>query len=257
MTLREQALPFQTEVDISDAASESQVEIVVLGERPGTKLTNLHEVLSYFISAANVGMLSGDRFPPTQSLMHVLSREELPDGSIRTVCHVEGVDPASLRILLGMITQSHFGHEPLASLRLRSLARNGEPLDLSAVLARSLPGRTRNVPFDVVFSKYLDDETEPVIRMMFHRPLEDKEFARLEQWIADWDCLLLLGGYRNTFDAMHELPMTPGETYLAAPNTAEHLIYGFGGPVVAFDALVNMGAKLHFNFCPLVAMEFE
>jgi hypothetical protein len=83
------------------------------------------------------------------------------------------------------------------------------------------------------------------------------EFRIVDGHIADWHTLILLGGYQDSFDALRELPMRPGKTYLAAPDTVEHILYGFTGPSAAYDALINMAIKLHHTFCPVERIEIE
>jgi len=54
-----------------------------------------------------------------------------------------------------------------------------------------------------------------------------------------------------------EASLASPQTYLAAPDTVEHLFDEFVGTEAAFFALLNMVTRIHALFSPIAALEIE
>lgn len=250
-------LPFDVDISIYPPFEDIQLQVVAKSKQPGQNLELLSEVLSYFVSSANAGMFSTHPYNPEQAFMRIASSNDASKGKIRCIWESRYVKLGAYKILLGMVVQSHHGHVPLAFFGLSSVSRVGTPMHFEDIVASPYPNRVLKTPFELDLAGDLDSVTMPAIRMEFKRSLDSDEFQRVEQLIADWHTLILLGGYLNSYEAIKELPMHPGKTYLASPSTVEHVLYGFAGPSVVYDALINMAVKLHTSFCPLLRMEIE
>jgi hypothetical protein len=96
----------------------------------------------------------------------------------------------------------------------------------------------------------------------FRGDINDEELATLVPSFIAWDSVIIRGGYLEDFgdrdpgiDIAESL--SSQQTYLASPNTVEHLFYEFIGAAAAFDALINMAINLHTTFRPLTSFEIE
>lgn len=252
-----QTLPFDVDISIYPPFEAMQLQVVAMSKQPNQNLELLHDVLYYFVSSAASGMFSAQPYSPEQAIMQITSSNYTSEGEISQVWESRYVTPAAYRILLGMVIQSHYGHIPLGYFGLSSSSRIGTPLHVEEVMTSPYPERVRQPPFALDLAEDLDSVSMPAIRMEFARALNSEEFQKVEQLIADWHCLILLGGYLDSYEAMKELPMHPGKTYLASPNTVEHILYGFMGPSTIYNTIINLAVKLHMSFCPLLRFEIE
>jgi hypothetical protein len=250
-------LPFDVDINIYPPFEDMRLQVVAKSKQPGQNLELLSEVLFYFVSSANAGMFSSQPYSPEQAFMQIVSSNDTSKGEIKCIWESRYIKPGAYKILLRMVAQSHHGHVPLSFFELSSLSKLGTPMHLEEVAASNYPERVIKTPFELDLAGDLDIVTMPAIRMEFIRGLDSDEFQKVEQLIADWHTLILLGGYLDSYEALKELPMHPGKTYLASSNTVEHVLYGFTGPSVVYDAIINMAVKLHFTFCPLSRMEIE
>jgi hypothetical protein len=215
------------------------------------------EVLTYFVSAANAGMFASPPFHPARAWMKATTNSDPMDGLFKATWEGSQVTIGAYKILLQMVTQSHFGHAPLQSFGLISIDSDGRTAGIEEVLASEYPTRPANVPFAMDIAEDIESASVPAIRIEFSRALTSEEFGVLEQLLADWHCLILFGGYRDSFEHMTTSPLRPGKLYLSAPNVAEHVLYGFRGAPVAYDALINMLVKLHSDGWPVERVEIE
>jgi hypothetical protein len=251
--------PFPIEANLTDSASETELIVTVAGsKKPAKVLDNSREVLDVFWTAANAGMLGGARHSPLESHLHLSSSQTVgKEGVFRLAA--KGIDAGSYRILINLFVQDHYGGETLTLLRLQS-----EPAptakaqkDLKKILAAPFPGRFSPLPFETSIDKDLADNEEPIIRVEFQRPIEDKEFEAINAWISAWESLIILKGFSTALEPVEELPMNPGELYMASPTVAEDTIFAFMAPVESFDSLINSAVKLHATVCPIVRLEIQ
>jgi hypothetical protein len=249
--------PFTPEVNLFALPGKSEVTIEVTEKKPAAKSREfIDESLSYFITAADAGMFPAAGNTPAQSEMAIVSKEDSKE-TVKRHCQIRGVDPASYKILLGVLSQIHHKLAPLVKVRLVSSPSSGDRLSLETLLSSPFPARAKPIPFDLRLDEQLAENNEPVLRLEFQEELGDKGFETLKQRVAAWGNLVMLGGYRDSFSKMEHFPLVPGEFYLAGPRLAEHEISGFDGPVTVFDSLINMAIKFHGTVCPVKSLEIE
>src|SRR5436190_11610035 len=100
-------------VNICPPFEEMDLQVVAKSKRRGESLDLLRDVLSYFVSSANAGAFSGPPYSPALASMQLVSSNDGPEEEIDDRWRCRHVTPAAFKILLGMITQSHYGHMPL------------------------------------------------------------------------------------------------------------------------------------------------
>ena len=249
--------PFKVDINIYPPLENMRLKVVAKGKQPNQDLELLRDVLSYFVSAANAGMFSSLPYKPEQALMKIESIDENSKGELNCIWESRNINIGAYRILLKMVTQSHHGHAPLSYFGMSSTGNVGGLTKLENVLDSPYPERASNLPFSIDLAGDLDSVTMPAIRLVFSRDLNTKEFQNIEELIADWHTIILLGGYSDSFEAIKELPMHPGKTYMASPCTIEHVLYDFNCPSEVYDALINMAVKLHTALSPLLRIEIE
>jgi len=257
MAKRRTGPPFIAEVDLSASPAKSEVVIEVTDKKPAAESREfIDESLSFFITAANSGMFPAEGTTPAQSEMTIISKEDSKE-TLKRHCQIKGVDPASYKILLGVLAQIHHKLAPLVKVRLVSTPSSGDRLTLEALLSSRFPARAKQLPFELRMGEDLAENNDPVVRLEFREDLGDNRFETLKQRVAAWGNLVMLGGYRDSFSKMEYFPLAPGEFYMAGPKVAEHEISGFDGPVTVFDSLINMAIKFQETVCPVKSLEIE
>lgn len=249
--------PFVIDVDVRDTTAATEVCIEFCGAKRDSTLDSWRETLSYFVSAAAAGTFCGERSAPTDSVMRILEVGPANAGGLQYRCMLQGVDPSAFRILLNLAVQSHFVHEALERLSVRVPAGTEPRLGFDGIRRRPFPGRWARSGFSLRLGESLSETTEPLVRVEFERALDPDEFERVSQSIADWDSIVLIGGYCESLDELDDFPMIPGDTALITPTTLEHAMHGFEAPLVSFDGLINLAANWHARLCRVAWMELE
>lgn len=250
-------MPFTLAMTIFQPTENMRLAVRAKCRHSDDDLELLVELLTCFVSSANSGMFSGHPFKPENALARIGFLSTRTVGELQCLVELHSVATTAIKVLVGMIVQSHFGHVPLSEVELSTLPKVGQPFEPKDLLGGRYPERTQHIPYPVYLSEDLESVTMPAIRLEFARSLDTEEFEKVEQLIADWHCLILLGGYLDSFEQMSELPMRPSNTYLAAPNVVEHVLYDYSGTTAVYDALLNMTSKLHASFCPISRVEIE
>jgi hypothetical protein len=250
------SLPFPAQVEVRAAPDSSQVVVIEAHPlQPGKDLGMLKEVVSYFMSAAAGGIFASPPAVPELARSVTRSASVLPTGFTGTY-ELSQVSPQAFRILLGMVVQSHFGHAALSDLRISAVPDPAAYWDLSQILVGGYPGRASATQFDLDLAPDLEDQSMVAVRLRFARALTEHEFRDVEERIADWHTLMLLGGYVNSFGKIKAYPVRPTPTYRVAPSVVEHVLYG-SPESAAYDGMVNLAVNLNTTFCPLLALEIE
>jgi hypothetical protein len=278
------SLPFRATVSLPNTLSASQLFLGVSGADPAGSLEQTDKIFSYFATAANGGLFSGDRARPTESLLEVHARDR-EAGRIRYRCQVRAIDPGGFQILLRLLSESSRRFEPLREVSLTGTSPTTAGMPCQAVLACPLPASAPTLPFELRVGEYSFQTRDPVIRMEFQQPVQDEQFDRIKPLMDAWDNILLLGGYPVSSEVEDEELETgkeaagkegetpkakgessemearsfpvPGEFYLAEPTVLEHILHAFEGPEEAYNAVINMAVRLHSTGCPLVALAIE
>jgi hypothetical protein len=214
-----------------------------------------------FERAIRVGMFS-TRIAEQGSLIETDLMNPTDDPRVRCVWRTTDLQPAAFRVLLEMLETIHRFSGPVESVRLlgRSTAP-GHLLDVRHIWHGGFPSRVEQTPFPMMLKHRLDESEEPLVRLEFDRDVVDSEFQAVAQALLAWDTLVVRGGYFHQVGDWEprdvDESLSDAQTYLAAPNTIEHLLYEFIGAAAAFDALINMAARFHYLLHPLATFSVE
>lgn len=251
---------FPAEVNIVDSPGQSDVLFEAVAETPASAV-EVMRAAEAFETAARAGMFSRD--PAAQRIpIEAVSAERPSERRVRYEWRVVGIQPGAFRVLLNMLEVVHRFFGPLESVHLSSTIGHGERMNLDGVLKAPFPGTMARPPFSVVLKPNLEDSKEPLIRLEFQREVHDGEIETLLPLFVAWDNIIIRGGYLNDVEDRYsdvdvEESLSGQQTYLAAPNTVEHLFYEFIGAAAAYDALVNMAVRIHHTLRPLATFEIE
>jgi|GEM_PF-2079837 len=252
--------PFLSEVKIADIPGESQV-LFEAETKLSSPVTDIVQVVDAFESAANFSMFSKK---PTAKMKTIAvdSVESQGQGRIRYLWRVTGIQVGAYRVLLNMLEVTHHFSEQLERIRLISTLDRGKRMNRNDLLSTSFPGMAGKPPFVLRYNSNRIDYREPLIRLEFKRDISDDELVKILPFFLAWNNVVIRGGYLKKLehrdaDLDIEASLASQQTYLAAPNTVEHLFYDFVGQKAAFDALINMSIRLHYFFCPLSSFEIE
>jgi hypothetical protein len=251
---------FLSEVDVADSAIETQVVLAAEAKAPAP-VPEIGQIVDAFVAAANVGMFSKDPSSGTKAIELVSSESRTP-GRMQYTWRAAGLQVGAYRVLLNMLESPPSVSEPLNRISLVSTPDRGTRVRRAELLGSQLAIRAGKPPFAFRSRRHLDNCGEPVVRLEFRRPVNDDELASLLPAFRAWDNVVIRGGFLDEAQDQEVGPdidaaLKSQQTYLAAPNTVEHLFYLFMGNREAFSALLNMAIRFHFDFCPLASLEID
>jgi hypothetical protein len=212
-----------------------------------------------FEAAAACGMFSTHATATTVPIERISFGQPDP-GTVRGVWTVTGLAAGAYRVLLNMLDAAHHGATPLAFVHLHSVDSDRDKLDWERVMDCPYPAAPPAVPFDLNVRRRLEDSADPLLRIEFERALMPEDADSLAARFMAWDGLIVRGGYLEELDDAVpdiEASLSSSQTYLAAPDTVEHLLYEFVGAREAYDAVINMVLLLHLKMGAVAALEFE
>lgn len=247
-------LQFIAEICIALPNDAYELFFEIQGKDATSKLEDIQDIISNFETAANIHMFTPLNIRPQQPFMRSLSND-VNEGCLTYKWEVQKIDLGAYRILVNLMNQSHFTHEPLSKIVLKTLTSGDDNLNLDRVLSGHFPDRIDPAPFPLNIDEDLDKNKEPIIRLKFSRNLTDEEFEQVENFLIVWKSIIILGGYVETVDEIRDLRMNPGETYMLRPTMLEDTNFEFIAPVASFNAVINMAAYLHNTLCPLEFLE--
>jgi len=246
-------LPFGLEALLPSGEEEVEVVIVVnaseedeLADEESMKSTA--EVVNLFALAVNEQMFSRGKGKPVPAHMILLEKKWVLDPGARAWrfrFQIKSVPPASFLVLLALLTQTHYAYEPLKLVSLRATTQLQNPVD-----HHTLMNMDRNVPKRIAeLSFRVDDagrERRKNITVIFEfkSRLAREFFNQLKGSLNIWDHLTVLSGFHLDFKEVDSLPNF-GSTGHISPFVVTHSVDYFDGYSSAFEALINLGARLH------------
>lgn len=248
--------PFDIIFAVAAPLHSAKLDIVIKTIHSFQQSDRIKAIVELWISAANLGMFSGEHIEPSHSVITTLGVKVNSANVLHYELECAGVSVGAYQVLLKMLFQSHHHKECILHIAVRMANISGTLLNLEQVLCSRLPGRYEPLPFTLSIPQPLEDNTYPVIRLQFCKELSDNEFEYISRCITIWDKLVASGGYYEPFEPI-EAPQDEDELYLVSPDTVEHPCEGSQDEPMAYDALINMAVRLHVTFCPLVALEID
>lgn len=249
---------YATEIGIVDFLGPAEVVFEAEAVMPVPALVRIVES---FEAAAHASMFSMHPTATTVS-MRVIPGGWSEASRVRRVWWVEGIQAGAWRVLLNMLDTMHHVAAPLASVRLLSTDIAEPRLIWRDVMRLPFPSRSATLPFELEVERSMEDTSEPLIRLAFLREVDDAALQRLASMFSAWDNLVVRGGYWENLRDREAIPdveesLSSQQTYLAAADTVEHLLYEQIGDAAAFDALVNMAFKLNLSFGRVASLQFN
>jgi hypothetical protein len=171
--------------------------------------------------------------------------------SLRT----RGLHPAAYRLLLTILAQSHYDVTPLKRAQVRT-AGEGDALTFSDILDAGYPVPPAALPFTLQIPADLLALDELVFRIRFVTGEASRIFPDVRKRLAEWNNLVILGGYIETFEEA-DLQILPRETAERYADTIEHWIGAASLNRAAVDGLVNVLCRVHGAINPIVEVEIE
>jgi hypothetical protein len=252
---------FRVQVDIEDTPDESRVHFLADAEAP-LPAEAIDAVVQVFATAARWGMFSCNPASSTIPMRADVTTLELGVEHCAFLLIAWGLQPCVWNVMLNMLHHDAAIVSVLTSVRLKSAAGDSRRIDTVGILDAPCSVAAVRPGIAVRSRRNLRDCREPVIRIEFQDDLTDDDLKRLAPAFLAWDDLVTRGGFvedfghngGQTYLAKH---LPPQQTYLAAPNVVEHLLYGYSGEADGFNAIVNLAARLNALFRPVVSLEIE
>jgi hypothetical protein len=252
-------LSFPADINVIDSVGQLDVVFEAIAEQ-ASSIDGVARVTDAFVAATRTGMFAKD--PGMDGVWVEREADRVGERELRCVWRMAGVQPGAFRVLLNMLEVSHHLDGALTTVSLRSTAGHGERMNAERIMARKFPSSGPDVPFQVVRKRNLDNSTEPLVRLVFETEVADSTVEALMPLLLAWDRIVVLGGYLNALgdrdaDIDVDASLAGQQTYVAAPDTIEHLFYEFVGAAAAYDAVVNLGVRIHHRFGRVASLEIE
>jgi hypothetical protein len=249
---------YRTDIGIADFHGVSEMMFEAEAQTPAT-VDTLVAIVETFERAARAGMFSPNPAPTTVPIEIVAA--DTSGLRVRRVWRMNGVHVGGYRVLLNMLDAMHRFDAPLGSVTLRSSVVDERRLAWRDLMAYRFPDKSAQLPFEWRVGRDLVDSAEPLIRIQFDRDITDDALRAITPLFVTWDGLVIRGGYVDDPVDLADTDIAESlagqQTYLASPDTVEHLFYEEIGPEAAYYALVNMALKLHLTFCAVRSFEIE
>ena len=247
---------YAAEVGLTDTLRPAEVlfEAETVQQEP-----ELLAVVASFERAAEAAMFSAHPASSTVSL-RVIPSLPLSGNGLRRIWWVEGVQMGAWRVLLNMLDTMHHQGAPLKSVRLICTEVSNAKLAWHDAMRLPFPQRSNDLPFTLNVDRSLEDTGDPLFRLAFLRDIDDAAVKTVAALFQTWDSLVVRGGFLRSLDDRASIPdlkesLASQQTYAAAPDTIEHLLYEEVGDPSGFDAIVNMAVKLDLVFARVSSLD--
>ncbi|MGH7496384.1 MAG: hypothetical protein ACREOO_28880 [bacterium] len=230
------------EVELEILLSGGSENEPILGANP---MEATGEVVNLFALAVNEQMFSMGRSKPVPAFMKLLEAKWDHQTITRAFRYkIKSVPPTSFLVLVALLVQTHHAYEPLNFMSLRTVTQAQSPVDHLALLKmdRNVPKRIEELPFRVDDSG-LERRKNITVIFEFKSRISVEIFAQLKEALNIWDHLVVLSGFHLDFKEVEELPNF-GSTGHISPFVVTHSLDFFDGYVSAFNALINLSARL-------------
>jgi hypothetical protein len=257
------ATPFEIDINLPDGGEEIELEILLEAddsEEPADEqsMQASKEVVELFALAVNEQMYSSGKGKPVIASMKNVSAYWIPTDQFRHFrFHIKSVPPASFLTLLALLTQTHYANEPLRRVRIRAKKRLQKSVDHFALMGinHEIPQRIQGLPFPVN-DKGLEHRQNLTVVFNFRTPISSEAYRIIRESFNIWDHIVVLGGFKFDFKEAGALPNFGTSAHIS-PFIVTHNIDFIDGDYSAFNALINLGARLNAEGHLLKSIEFE
>jgi len=230
--------------------------MTIKGTDPESKLEDTEEVLSYLFNATNAGAFCDLESSPMDCKLEVIPQNNVNVNELKYTLHVESIHPSVWRILLHMLTQTHYKLDQLAEVNL--ISENSEINGLNDLFKIPFPARAKDVPFSLEIYEQLDQQTEFAIRFEFDKEVEENLLTEVTERLVDLSGIIYLGGFFDSVQELEEPQLSDDpETYCSSPNTILHYLRAWNADFIALECFINLAIRFHYSLCPILSLEFE
>jgi hypothetical protein len=206
--------------------------------------------LAAFVTAGDLGMLSGRRWAPDQSHVVMISGE-VRHNIVSQHLRFENLDMGALRILRNMLRHFSRWSAEIAGAEARPLEAPAENL-----FARSfaLPGAYPTTDFPIVRHTPGRRDKWRLVHITLSQRLDQTAMETMLNDLSCWEELCSGGFVDDEHDPEHS-GILPGDLYFLDPFTIEYAIDGFHVAEDAFNALVNFAVAIDRKRCRVSKVE--
>lgn len=240
-----------------EAHARAEMIFEAIAIDPSASFDAVQYAVSLFQTTVELGMHSTALSNAPAPILEVVDGGTSSRGTLTQRWQVGGFSHYAFRVFVNLIMVVHYRQLPLASISLRSGTASEGLIDERALLS-AYPPRAEPLPFSLEILRRLEGIKYPCLRLNLALDIDDTQFACFEHALGTWGCLVMRGGYGGDL-AQLELDDTAvmAETYMVARRTLEYVLHDTVPLPHAFDALLNMLARLHVTVCPLISIELE
>jgi hypothetical protein len=248
---------FPVPLTFSAVDPELDVSIRITAEVAGVPpdFESLEEAIDILATAAGWGMFPAPSMAPS-ARPEVRSLPAKVEGSkFDKTIQARGLHPGAYRVLLNILAQLHYDVVELRSLELRATGA-GRVLALAEVLDAGFPAPPASLPFALQVPEDLEVREQLVFRIQLAGPEAPRVFPELAERLADWDSVVTLGGYMESFEEV-DLQIFPLGSAERFADTIEHRVSSFALSAAAVNGLLNLLSRIHAAVTPIRQLEIE
>jgi hypothetical protein len=234
---------------------DALIEIVADLDGDAPDFEGLGDAINCFATVMSWGACPARGLGVAERPAVTLLPADVNGSEYRQSLRTRGLHPAAYRLLLTILAQSHYDVTPLKRAQVRT-AGEGDALTFSDILDAGYPVPPAALPFTLQIPADLLALDELVFRIRFVTGEASRIFPDVRKRLAEWNNLVILGGYIETFEEA-DLQILPRETAERYADTIEHWIGAASLNRAAVDGLVNVLCRVHGAINPIVEVEIE
>ncbi len=223
---------------------------------------DVKQMCDIFLSA-----VSRNLFGPTDTLGAESNQGQADNVTLRHangLCvevngEIKGLPASAYRALLCLLAQTHYAIAPFSQLDLVISESAISPKLLAEPLSIPFPEANLAGPsrFDLDLLSEPDEEDEITVRIILANEESARIFDLVENIVADWDSIVMTGGYRDSFSPLPDIIHYPWETSIVDQSTIEHQVSIFTGGKDEIDGLLLMMRYVDSFVAPIAKIELE
>jgi hypothetical protein len=238
-----------------DLEEDATIEIVADLQSDPPSFDSFADAMNCIASVLSWGACPAPSVGTTERPAVTLLPPETTSSVYRQSWRTRGLHPGAYRMLLSMLAQLHFGALPLTSVGVHAFGKGGV-LTFGDVLDAGFPAPPIPLPFEPQIPDDVLALDEMVFRIRFATKEVSRFFSQVQLRLIEWNNLVALGGYLETFEEA-DLPILPRETTERYADTIEHWICAVSLNRAAVDGLLNVLCRIHGAVNPIVELEIE
>lgn len=256
-------LPFELDVALADSLAAATLDVTLTASTEADvdaeSLLQSGEMVELLPRAANLQLLGIDGAPGSaRAGMQLMDKRVSADHRLwHYRLSAQQVSPASLALLVALLTQTAYAGAPLGRVSLRC-GPGTAARDAAWLIEQAQRGPVRAGaawPFAVTWGNPARKQRR--ITVEFRDDVDAARAQRFEEAVNLWDHLVTFGAFQLDFTEQEGFDPSMGSFAYPEPKLIEHLIWVEGNDEAAYTSLLHLLAQLHALGDAIASVQLE